>query len=56
MLVPHKANYGCHRSEMRRNDRGSLPIGAAADTKKRQISAIWTKACAYLSEVAPRAG
>ncbi len=34
MLVRHRANYGHHRSEMRRNDDGSLPIGAAAAKKQ----------------------
>jgi hypothetical protein len=35
MLVPHEANYGRHRSEMRRNEGGTLTFGAAADTKKQ---------------------
>jgi hypothetical protein len=34
MLVRHGANYGHHRSEMRRNDDGSLPIGAAAQKSR----------------------
>jgi hypothetical protein len=35
MLKRHGANYGHHRSEMTRNNDGSLPIGATANTKKQ---------------------